>query len=346
VVGLTAKRLTPAADEAVSLAGAACSSFAEAAGRVLGTLAGMRLSESTVQRTAEDAGERVGELLEAGRTFGFPRVWPWRRDARGRSCAYISIDATGVPQQAQDGGKADGRMPYVAMVYNPVPDLPDDSPHRPSPGAAMQARYLAGLYDLDELGSQLRRQAGQVGINHAEQWIGLTDGGNGLEGFVSTNFPRDVVLILDFWHAADYLTELGKLWEPHDEEARKQCVQGWCHVMKHEGGAAIIAALERLPLPPRKPALAAKRQEALAYFRNNVHRMDYPYYLAQGWLIGSGAVESACKTVVGQRLKLAGMRWREDGTDGMCHLRALLRSEPDQWQAFWRRQINQPPSRN
>ncbi len=57
-------------------------------------------------------------------------------------------------------------------------------------------------------------------------------------------------------------------------------------------------------------------------------------------------MESGCKTVVGQRLKLAGMRWRADGTDEMCHLRALLKSEPSQWEAFWRRQYNQPPSRN
>lgn len=345
-MGLTAKRLTPAADQAVSLAGAACSSFAEAAGLVLGTLAGIHLSESTVQRAAEDAGDRVGATLQAGRTFGFARPWPWRHDASGRTCAYVSIDATGVRQQAEDGGKADGRMPYVAMVYNPVPELPDDAPYRPEPDATMQARYLAGLYDLDELGLQLRRQAAQVGMNHADQWIGLTDGGNGLEDFVRTNFPRDVVLILDYWHAADYLTELGKLLEPNDEEVRKERVQQWCHVMKHEGGAAIIAQLEQLPLPPRKPAVAAKRAEVLGYFRNNVHRMDYPSYRACGWLIGSGAVESACKTVVGQRLKLAGMRWRADGTDGMCHLRALLRSEPGQWQAFWQRQISQPPSRN
>jgi hypothetical protein len=47
----------------------------------------------------------------------------------------------------------------------------------------------------------------------------------------------------------------------------------------------------------------------LTYFRNQVHRMDYPRYLAHGWQIGSGPVESACKTVVGQRLKGAGMRW-------------------------------------
>ena len=53
--------------------------------------------------------------------------------------------------------------------------------------------------------------------------------------------------------------------------------------------------------------------------------------------IGSGTVESACKTVVGQRLKLAGMRWGEDGADALCHLRALYRSEKGQWEAFWNR---------
>jgi len=107
--------------------------------------------------------------------------------------------------------------------------------------------------------------------------------------------------------------------------------------MKHEGGAAIIARLEQYALPARNGPSRAKYDETLNYFRNNVHRMDYPTYVANGWLIGSGAVESACKTVVGQRLKLAGMRWCTDGTDAMCHLRALFKSEPRQWQAFWQR---------
>jgi hypothetical protein len=41
--------------------------------------------------------------------------------------------------------------------------------------------------------------------------------------------------------------------------------------------------------------------------------------------------------VVGQRLKLAGMRWGEDGAHALCHLRALYRSEKGQWDAFWNR---------
>ncbi len=51
----------------------------------------------------------------------------------------------------------------------------------------------------------MRKQAGQVGMNRAEVWIGLTDGGNGLEEFVRKNFSREPGLILDFWHAVDHL---------------------------------------------------------------------------------------------------------------------------------------------
>jgi hypothetical protein len=226
------------------------------------------------------------------------------------------------------------------MVYNPVPELPEDCPHQPPAKATMQARYLSGLYDLDELGLQLRRQAGQVGMDDAETWIGLSDGGNGLEEFVRRNFPREPVLILDFWHASDYLTELAKTLYPEDEDKRQELVTSWCHTMKHEGGRRIIEVLHAYPLPPRK-VVQDKYAEVVRYFENNVHRMDYPAYLAQGWLIGSGAVESACKTIVGQRLKQAGMRWREYGTNSMCHLRALFKSEPSQWQAFWYRRINE-----
>jgi hypothetical protein len=339
-VGLTPKRLTPGAEEAVSLAGAISNSFAEAAEKVLPRLAGIRLAETTVERTTEAAGERVGEHLTKGRTFGPRQDWTWHRDAHGRSCAYVAADATGVRQQACDGGKAEGRMPYVGMVYNPVPDLPAESPYAPLPRATMQARYLAGLHSLDDLGTQLRRQAGQVGMEQAEQWIGLSDAGNGLENFLRVHFPRDLVMILDFWHPAEHLGELAKTLHPTDEARAQALTQEWGHTMKARGGEGIIAELEELPLPPRKPAVAAKHADVLNYLRNNVHRMDYPTYVANGWFIGSGPVESACKTVVGQRLKLAGMRWGEDGTDAMCHIRALFKSERGQWDAFWQRQVN------
>ena len=339
---MTPKRLTPGAEELTTLAGTTGESFQEAAAKLLPKMASIRVSESTVQRTSEAAGRRWRDLLQKQKVLGGPTPWTWHKDARGTTCAYISIDATGVRQQGPGGKAADGRMPYVAMVFNPVPDLPAGHPHRLPANASMQARYLSGLYTLEELGVLLRRQAGQVGMKDAEQWIGLSDGGNGLENFLRTNFPgplehgTELELILDFWHAADSLLKLAKTIHPSDEEQRQALMTSWCHTMKHEGGGSIVDELEKFPWPA-KPTVQAQQEETLGYLKNNVHRMDYPRYLRNGWCIGSGAMESACKTVVGQRLKLSGMRWGEKGTDYMCQLRALYRSEPKQWELFWAR---------
>lgn len=343
-VGLTAKRLTPGAEELVTLMGTTGESFEAAATKLLPKMASLRLSESTVQRTSEAAGQRLAELFKEKKTLGGPTPWTWRKDARGTTCAYVSIDATGVRQQASGGGPAEGRMPYVAMVFNPVPDLPAGHPHRPPRSAKMQARYVSGLYSLDELGLLLRRQAAQVGMSRAEHWIGLSDGGNGLEDFLRKNFPGpiggcELTLILDFWHAADSLCKLAKALHPTDESARETMLDAWCHTMKHEGGRRIVEELEKL-LRPSKAAARAQYDETLGYLKNNLHRMDYPTYLANGWCIGSGAMESGCKTVVCQRLKLAGMRWREPGTHEMCHNRALYRSETQQWELFWDRNVH------
>ena len=324
------------------MAGTTGESFQEAATKLLPKMAAMRLSESTAQRTTEAAGRRLRNLLQKPKVLGGPTPWAWRKDASGTTCAYVSIDATGVRQQKSGGKTADGRMPYVAMVFNPVPDLPAGHPHRLPANMSMQARYLSGLYTLEELGVLLRRQAGQVGMNNAEQWIGLSDGGNGLENFLRTNFPgplehgTELELILDFWHVADSLLKLAKTIHPNDEERRQELTTSWCHTMKHEGGRRIVEKLEKFSFPATA-TVRGQYAETIGYLKNNVHRMEYPRYLKNGWCIGSGAMESACKTVVSQRLKLSGMRWGEKGTDDMCQMRAIYRSEPKQWAQFWAR---------
>src|SRR5262249_30035792 len=164
--------------------------------------------------------------------------------------------------------------------------------------------------------------AAQVGMERAAVWVALTDGGAGLEDFVQQNFNRpDLVVILDFWHAASYLEELARLTQPQQEEAAGALARQWCGVLKSEGGAATLAVLREWAWPARKSAAwRAQWQRVQDYFGNNVHRMEYPEYLAEGWHIGSGAVESACKTVVGQRLKGAGKRWGAEGAPDACHV--------------------------
>lgn len=328
VLRLSPQRLTPAAQEVATLAGIQ-ESFGKAAGRTLRKLAGIRVCESTVERTTEAAGERLGQALEKGAVFGEKRTWAWNRDHAGQTCAYISLDSTGILMQGPNGAKVDGRMVYVGMIYNPQSRDPEEEAlSKPCDGV----RYLAGLYTLDQLGLQMRRQGAHVGMDAAEQWIALSDGGNGLDEFFDVNFPR-AVRILDFQHAAGYLSDLAKLVRP---EKADSLAEAWCHTLKHAGGARLLSVLEKLDRKKMTEQARAKHESVREYVRKNLHRMDYPAYLRRGWQIATGAVESACKTVINQRLCMGGMRWGEEGSDAVAHLRALYRSDPDQWDGFWR----------
>jgi hypothetical protein len=102
------------------------------------------------------------------------------------------------------------------------------------------------------------------------------------------------------------------------------------------GGQALLSELESLDLKGCRRDVKEKHRCLTQYVGNNLYRMDYPRYEKAGWQIGSGNIESACKTVINQRLNGGGMRWRERGTNTVSHLRALYCSESTVWDEFWR----------
>jgi hypothetical protein len=304
----------------VALAGA-LSSFAEAAQKTLPKLAGLYVGESTVERTTERVGQDVGKRLVEGRTFGENKAWTWSKDAENKTVAYVSADSTGVGMQGENAAKAEGRMAAVGMVWNA--------------GKPGQVRYVCGLAGgLKVLGEPLRNQGAQVGMDRAQRWVAISDGGAGIEDWLRENFPRVEAVILDFYHVAEYLSEWAKVLHP-DEVQASDVARGWCHRLKHEGGSVVLADLRGIDVSERSASVQEAHRVLLVYFTNQVHRMDYPSYRVKGWLIGSGPVEAACKQVVGQRMKGSGMRWGESGADAVCHLRALFRSEKGQWDAYW-----------
>jgi hypothetical protein len=85
----------------------------------------------------------------------------------------------------------------------------------------------------------LRRQAGQVGLDDAEVWIALTHGGNGLEAFMETNFPRVEAVIVDYWHASEYVAKLASALHPGDAERTQKQTHEWKRLLQDEGGCPI-----------------------------------------------------------------------------------------------------------
>lgn len=325
-------RLTWGAAEVVTLYGDLCS-FDETATKVLPHTSGLRLSAATVRRVTEGIGGDLSQRRKAGEVFGDEQPWVWERDAHGNRCCYVSLDATGVRQQAADHSRADGRMAWVGAVFNPPPV---EEPRRER---LAKARYVSGLLSLPELGRQLRREAQQVGLEEADVIIGLCDGGHGLAECLTDRvlcgLPQRVELILDFYHASEHVCGFASVWAGDDEAASEQAQQ-WCHRLKHAGGQALLAELEALDLAGCSPLVCDEHRKLCGYLGNNLYRTDYPRYLSNGWQIGSGTIESACKNVVNTRLNGPGMRWSEPGTDKLCHVRALFKSEPSAWRNYWR----------
>jgi hypothetical protein len=83
-----------------------------------------------------------------------------------------------------------------------------------------------------------------------------------------------------------------------------------------------------------------KLLNVLQYFRHHHHhhhhrrRMRYASFARQHLPIGSGIVEASCKTLVSQRLKRSGMRWRDAGGQAILTLRALEQS--NRFDCAWR----------
>lgn len=132
--------------------------------------------------------------------------------------------------------------------------------------------------------------------------------------------------ILDFFHATEHLGAAiaavhgdGTFATRHKFELLRERL-----LTEDEGAKAVIAALAHLK---RKHPQLSRIAQVLAYFRKNKHRMSYAKWTRQGFMIGSGVVEAACKTLVAQRLKLSGMRWGAQGAQAILTMRGWDQSE-------------------
>ncbi|QEH31945.1 hypothetical protein OJF2_75400 [Aquisphaera giovannonii] len=296
-------------------------------------MCGLDLAESTVERVAEAVGAEVGRAIESKVPFDEAGPWAWHVDAEGMTCAYVSIDLTGVRRQGPEGAAAEGEMIAVGMVYNPIPEGRERWATQGRRRPPRQARYVASAEGQEAVAEPLRHMAARAGMGEARRWIAVCDGGSGLEDLLRRHFGRIDAVILDFYHASEHLGDLAKAW--HADEAQAEAAHAaWSHRLKHEGGAAMLAWLEGLDVAAA-PRARATWEATVNYFRNQHHRMDYPAYLAKGWQIGSGPMEAGCKLVINERLNGTGMRWGHQGADAMAHLRALYLSESALWTGFW-----------
>jgi hypothetical protein len=131
--------------------------------------------------------------------------------------------------------------------------------------------------------------------------------------------------VLDFYHATDHLSAALSAAYGEGTPIYQERLATLKEVLREtpQGVDRVIEALCRLRSRcPRRRAI----HKTIAYFREHRHRMRYSDLQTQFLPIGSGVVEAACKTLVSQRLKRSGMRWRVPGGQAILTFRALCQS--------------------
>ncbi|MEO6550596.1 MAG: UPF0236 family protein [Ferruginibacter sp.] len=156
-----------------------------------------------------------------------------------------------------------------------------------------------------------------------ERLVFITDGAVWLKNWIEDSFP-DAVSILDFYHATEHLHDFSSQFFK-DKNEELQWTQQQRALLLESKTTEVITNI--INLGNGKNPAAAK---LVAYFQSNLHRMNYKKYQQIGCgLIGSGAIESAHRTVIQKRMKQSGQRWSIKGAQHMLNLRVAKKNQ--QW---------------
>ena len=186
--------------------------------------------------------------------------------------------------------------------------------------------YRAGLWETKTFANHLWAEACRRGLEKAKVIVSVNDGAPWIWAIVLMCFAH-CVQILDWWHAVQYLWTIAQAHFDQDGAAATQWVEQQKRLLAASQLHLVFANVRRLY--PRSQPLPDSVRKAIVYLFHQRWRMRYREFRQAGCPIGSGSVESACKVVVQQRMKQAGMQWSRPGAQAMLALRCALLS--DRW---------------
>ncbi len=195
-----------------------------------------------------------------------------------------------------------------------------------------QHQYYCDIAHVDPFGKLVWATGCQVSADLAAELVFVCDGASWIWELVTHYYPK-AVQIVDWYHAEDRLKRLADAVFP-SLAPRQQWLASVVESLWQGQVEEVILAC--------KP-LSSKHEEAkqaLTYFSNNSHRMRYDVFRAQGYLIGSGTIESGCKQIVTQRLKRSGAQWIVEGAVRTAKARAAWLSGA--WHSLCRKRARLP----
>ena len=328
----------------------------EEATRLFSKWFGWDLHKRPTQQINADHAEKVATYYE---TCSIPET------PAQDTILVVSADGKGIPMTRQDSPPPEARRgrgqkktakkeatvtalytiePYQRdvddIIRALVPDetlAPSSLPPRPKPTHKQLFGTLEGQQVAFE---QLTQQVTKRDSDHIQHYVALTDGNRGLKKRVQENLPH-FTLIVDIIHVTEYLWDAANILLGETHPMRETWMQDALRCVLDNDLDHLLNHLN-YQLAGLTKHQQTTLQKVIRYLHNNREYMHYHDYLTQGYPIGTGVIEGACRHLVKDRFERSGMRWSREGAQVMLDLRAVyLNGDWDDFQRFRRQQAHQ-----
>ncbi|MDR2571060.1 MAG: hypothetical protein LBD23_12355 [Oscillospiraceae bacterium] len=289
----------------------------EGAEELLQQFFGIDISAKQIQRVSEHYGAKLEDMegdyqLETEQPQEVPEV-----SHSGEDAVYITLDGSMVYTREEAWKEM-----KVGRIYSETSRVSVQPTRREVTDSLYVCTFGNSKDFLKKFEPYIEPYRHKVFIADGAKWIW-----NWVDDFYGNS-----VQILDFFHAVEKLGAYATL-RYKDVGERQKWLELQKRRLKADEVEKVVEELKEITAKTDDTTDVSKiLKDVIRYYENNLERMKYGSFMKKGYIIGSGAIESAHRNVIQQRLKLSGQRWSIDGAQRIANLRAYKKS--NRWKAI------------
>lgn len=295
----------------------------QAAEDVLQKVYGLKINDDTVRLVTNVIGKIVfdADCKRAEEAMALYETCKLDFKKHLKGTLYIELDGAALNTRVVNDDGSSWRENKLGMVFssNNIRYYKNARRKDKREHKILKREYVSYLGGVESFKKHLFSCALRNGYGQYEKTVILSDGAKWIANLAAEQYP-DAQHILDYFHLCENVNTYAKCLFGEDSEKWEPWADRICEMLKEGRSDEVLSELDPKKTFPNCVNLSH-------YIKLHKNHIDYPKYLAEGWFIGSGAIESGNKVVLQKRLKQAGMRWDGETAQYLLALRAKQESE-------------------
>ena len=302
----------------------------------LGELGQIEISANSIWRLAQRWGEALKQVeqQEDQQANGLAEE-PLSREEKQQMDQRLGVSMDGTMINIREEGWKELKAGCFFEVEQ-KPNFDPETKEWVEQAHAQNTTYVSHLGGPEVFGEKMWTEGKRRCWHQAVDTEAVGDGAPWIWNLVETYF-YDAHQIVDWYHAVEHLANAAQLSfgnQPDKATAWRKKQE----TPLFQGHADRVSqAISQLA--EQNPTTSEDLSKQAGYFSNQHHRMYYLEMRAEGWLIGSGAIESGGKRFK-DRFTRSGARWSRAGAENLLPVRTAIMSK--RFDERWRLVYNSP----